>query len=52
MDYNQAQQRVKELKKFYKSLLWFCIVSAIIFCDDLFEKGILTFQFGTDLLFF
>lgn len=44
MDYNQAQQRVKELKRFYKSLLWFGIVSAIIFCDDLFEKGIFNFS--------
>jgi hypothetical protein len=39
MNYNQAQQRVHDLKKFYKSLLWFGIVAAIIFADDLFKKG-------------
>ncbi len=40
MDYNQAQQRVKDLKKFYKGVLWFFIVAFIIFFDDIFEKGI------------
>lgn len=44
MDYNQAQQRVKDLKKFYKSFLWFGIVAFIIFFDDLFEKGIFNFS--------
>ncbi|MCJ8152840.1 2TM domain-containing protein [Chryseobacterium sp. SSA4.19] len=44
MDYNQAQQRVKELKRFYKSFLWFVIVTAIIFFDNLFEKGIFNFS--------
>lgn len=39
MNYNQAQNRVHELKKFYKNLLWFGIVAAIIFADDLFKKG-------------
>ena len=39
MDYNQAQQRVNDLKKFYKNLLWFGIVSLIIFFNDVFEKG-------------
>lgn len=39
MNYNQAQQRVHDLKKFYKSLLWFGIVAAIIFADDIFKKG-------------
>jgi len=45
MDYNQAQQRVKDLKKFYKSVLWFGIVAFIIFFDDIFEKGIFNFSF-------
>ncbi|WP_378103716.1 2TM domain-containing protein [Chryseobacterium sp. sg2396] len=45
MDYNQAQQRVKDLKKFYKSVLWFFIVAFIIFSDDIFEKGIFNFSF-------
>lgn len=44
MDYNQAQQRVNDLKKFYKSLLWFGIVAVIIFADDIWEKGIFNFS--------
>ncbi|SMP04387.1 2TM domain-containing protein [Chryseobacterium profundimaris] len=40
MNYNQAQQRVHDLKKFYKNLLWFGIVAAIIFADDILRKGI------------
>lgn len=45
MDYNQAQQRVKDLKKFYKGVLWFFIVAFIIFSDDIFEKGIFNISF-------
>lgn len=44
MNYNQAQQRVNELKKFYKNLLWFGIVSLIILYDDIIEKGIFNFS--------
>lgn len=44
MDYNLAQQRVKDLKKFYKSVLWFAIVAFIIFFNDIFEKGIFNFS--------
>lgn len=44
MNYNQAQQRVSELKKFYKNLLWFGIVSFIILYDDIIEKGIFNFS--------
>ncbi len=44
MNYNQAQQRVNDLKKFYKSILWFGIVAVIIFADDIFEKGIFNFS--------
>ncbi|WP_027387259.1 2TM domain-containing protein [Chryseobacterium gregarium] len=44
MNYNQAQQRVSELKKFYKSLLWFGIISFIILYDDIIEKGIFNFS--------
>lgn len=44
MNYNQAQQRVSDLKKFYKNLLWFGIVSFIIFFDDIAEKGIFNFS--------
>jgi len=43
MNYNQAQQRVNDLKKFYKHLLWFGIVAAIIFFNDIFESGRLDF---------
>ncbi|MBB6371312.1 2TM domain-containing protein [Chryseobacterium shigense] len=39
MDYNSAYERVSQLKKFYKSLLWFGIVAGIIFFDDIFENG-------------
>lgn len=39
MDYNQAQQRVSDLKKFYKSLLWFGILAIIVFFHDVFENG-------------
>ena len=44
MNYNQAQQRVSELKKFYKNLLWFGIVSFIILYDDIIEKGVFNFS--------
>ncbi|KMQ69776.1 hypothetical protein ACM39_01625 [Chryseobacterium sp. FH2] len=43
MNYNQAQQRVHDLKKFYKSLTWFGIVVLIIFCNDVFENGKIDF---------
>ncbi len=39
MDYNNAYERVSQLKKFYKSLLWFGIVAGFIFFDDIFENG-------------
>ncbi|KXH83345.1 MULTISPECIES: 2TM domain-containing protein [Chryseobacterium] len=44
MDYNSAQERVNQLKKFYKSLLWFGIVAGIIFFDDIFEEGKFNFS--------
>ncbi|SEM97816.1 2TM domain-containing protein [Chryseobacterium taichungense] len=44
MDYNQAQQRVHDLKKFYKSVLWFGIIAFIFFFDDIFEKGVFNFS--------
>lgn len=31
MDYKNAQQRVKELKSFYKNCMWFGIVAIFIF---------------------
>jgi len=39
MNYNQAVQSVKELKKFYKSLLWFGIVAGIVYFRNISEKG-------------
>ncbi|MDQ0066794.1 2TM domain-containing protein [Chryseobacterium lathyri] len=44
MDYDSAYERVTQLKKFYKSLLWFGIVAGIIFFDDVFEKGKIDFS--------
>jgi len=44
MNYNQAQQRVQDLKRFYKNILWFGIVAFIIYFDDIFEKGIVNFS--------
>lgn len=44
MDYDQAQQKVQDLKKFYKNILGFGIVAFIIFFDDIFEKGIFNFS--------
>ncbi|SFN88172.1 2TM domain-containing protein [Chryseobacterium oleae] len=44
MDYDSAYERVTQLKKFYKSLLWFGIVAGIIFFNDIFENG--TFDFS------
>lgn len=39
MDYNQAKDSVKQLKKFYKNLMWFGIISAIVFFKDIFDHG-------------
>lgn len=44
MDYDNAYERVTQLKKFYKSLLWFGIVAGIIFFDDIFESGKIDFS--------
>ncbi|RNA60987.1 hypothetical protein D1631_03085 [Chryseobacterium nematophagum] len=40
MNYNQAYKRVAQLKRFYKSLIWFGIVALIILFTDFFKKGI------------
>ncbi|WP_312389608.1 2TM domain-containing protein [Chryseobacterium sp.] len=39
MNYYQAQEKVQSLKKFYKNLLWFGIVAAIIYGRDIFRHG-------------
>ncbi|MBL1221621.1 2TM domain-containing protein [Chryseobacterium sp. L7] len=44
MDYNSAQERVNQLKKFYKNLMWFGIVAGIIFFDDIFDEGKINFS--------
>ena len=35
MNYNNAKQRVKDLKSFYKNCMWFGIVAAIIIIRNL-----------------
>ncbi|OCA71101.1 hypothetical protein BBH99_03440 [Chryseobacterium contaminans] len=37
MDYNSASNRVQQLKKFYKNLMWFGIISVIILGNDWFN---------------
>lgn len=37
MDYNRACDRVKQLKKFYKHLMWFGIISVIMIGNDWFN---------------
>lgn len=44
MNYSQAEQRVKELRKFYKGIFWFAIISGFVFLDDIFEKGVFDFS--------
>ncbi|MBT2621506.1 MULTISPECIES: 2TM domain-containing protein [Chryseobacterium] len=45
MDYNQAYERVKRLKSFYKSLTWYGIIAGILFFNDYFENGKIDFSF-------
>lgn len=44
MNYHQAEQRVQELRKFYKGIFWFAIISGFVFFDDIFEKGVFDFS--------
>jgi uncharacterized membrane protein (DUF485 family) len=39
MNYNNAQQRVKDLKSFYKNCMWFGIVALIIFFRRFMKTG-------------
>lgn len=50
MDYNTAYNRVQQLKKFYKNLIWFGIMAAIILGNDAFNNGIHYRIFGGHLL--
>ncbi|AZA67160.1 hypothetical protein EG345_22535 [Chryseobacterium carnipullorum] len=51
MDYNSAYERVTQLKKFYKSLLWFGIVAGIIFLMTFLKTDHLISLYLMDLLF-
>lgn len=44
MDYNQAYERVKQLKRFYKSLAWYGIIAGILFLNDYFDHGTIDFS--------
>lgn len=51
MDYNQAYERVNQIKKFYKNLMWFGIVAVIIYFNDIFENGKIDFtQFNGSII--
>ena len=39
MNYNSAQQRVKDLKSFYTNCFWFGIVAIIILCRRTIKHG-------------
>lgn len=39
MNFNNAQQRVKDLKSFYKNCMWFGIVALFIFFRRFFKSG-------------
>ncbi|MBK1894731.1 2TM domain-containing protein [Chryseobacterium paridis] len=45
MDYNQAYERVRKLKSFYKSLTWYGIIAGILFFNEYFENGTIDFSF-------
>lgn len=49
MDYNRAYDRVQKLKKFYKNLMWFGIISVIILGDDWFNDELRYQLFGGHL---
>lgn len=42
MNYNSAQQRVKDLKSFYKNCMWFTIVAGFILIRNFIKDN------GTD----
>lgn len=50
MDYNTAQQRVKDLKSFYKNCMWFAIVSGIILVRNFIKYIETDYQFHTSIL--
>lgn len=49
MDYNTAYSRVQQLKKFYKNLMWFALISAVIIGNDWLNDGIHYKIFGGHL---
>ncbi|AYZ14427.1 hypothetical protein EGY05_21980 [Chryseobacterium arthrosphaerae] len=50
MDYNSAYNRVQKLKKFYKNLIWFGIITAIVLGNDWLNNEIHYKIFGGHLL--
>ncbi|KQS90117.1 MULTISPECIES: 2TM domain-containing protein [Chryseobacterium] len=47
MEYQTAQQRVKDLKSFYKNCMWFGIVALIIFTRRFIKYGDFTEAIST-----
>lgn len=47
MEYQTAQQRVKDLKSFYKNCMWFGIVALIIFIRRFIKYGDFTESIST-----
>lgn len=47
MNYNSAQQRVKDLKSFYTNCFWFGIVAIIILCRRIIKHGSLAEAIST-----
>ncbi|OCA69376.1 hypothetical protein BBI01_14605 [Chryseobacterium artocarpi] len=39
MNYNNTNNRVQQLKKFYKNLMWFGIITGIVIGNDLIREG-------------
>ncbi|MCL8536154.1 2TM domain-containing protein [Chryseobacterium gallinarum] len=50
MDYDTAYGKVQQLKKFYKNLVWFGIVTAIIIGNNWLDNGFHHRFFGGRLL--
>lgn len=46
MDYTTASNRVQQLKKFYKNLMWFGIITVIVLGNDWFKDGLHYKMFG------
>lgn len=51
MEYNQAYERVNQLKKFYKSLLWFGIIAVFVLGNKFFKNGEIEISFFSGSIF-